>query len=715
MKYEELPIHLLENKDCAVRAFAAAFDDSYEDSRYLCEVWFSRKIQEGTVVREDELKGYAKSRGYEVKQIRYDMPSWPVLANIILAQNGNGYYSGHENDDPETIYLVRIPQHIFCVKGGKVINDFMTPEVNEPVAALYKIVPDTSESARTKEEVVIPIRHKLFSSPRETAMLKSQPQENKEQVYRELWQLPQRPRSVQVEAMFQAYSEPSIFDYYEVPRSARLPKDELKAETDTLNWFIPRSWCHFLDMRLGKTLLTINEALFLKQHFPIDRVVVISPKSFVMDWVKEVQHATENIPSSRCHVKKEDNCWKIAFVSDKFDVLQFVILNHDGMTAKAASALLEQVVTDSSMIILDESASIKDHTTKRADALKKLVKENDVPLIRFLSGLPAPEGPQGYWSQLSVMHNEFFEDDSVEEEKAGVIGFSGFKEMFTHPRGRRSRAVGSVKNARYLAALLSNTAFFATRSEWGDFKAPHNTFHEVEMLPEQKEAFTRIAKDMLTQIGDNYLVEVNNILAQLQKLQQISSGYFIKPAVIDENGMRVGEASVANIVSDFNRVPKYEHLLETLRNLCQKQKAVICVHYKESLRLLMKHLTQEGFNPRLIASSTDMSRYGRKVEQEKELFNGEDEGYPVLIGQLQSLKYGHGLYGTKERPALDIIYYENTYSLDTRRQSEQRLTRTGTSIEISDYICNRIDTEMINALARKQKLSTEVVNIMNER
>jgi len=95
----------------------------------------------------------------------------------------------------------------------------------------------------------------------------------------------------------------------------------------------------------------------------------------------------------------------------------------------------------------------------------------------------------------------------------------------------------------------------------------------------------------------------------------------------------------------------------------------------------------------------------RGAQAEKQRF--EDPDCRVILLQADAGKYGHTLVGTEDDPCGTMLFFENTYSLDTRSQIEDRIHRMGTVAESCLYVDlsgSDIDERIARALQRKEAM-----------
>jgi SNF2 family DNA or RNA helicase len=173
------------------------------------------------------------------------------------------------------------------------------------------------------------------------------------------------------------------------------------------------------------------------------------------------------------------------------------------------------------------------------------------------------------------------------------------------------------------------------------------------------------------------------------KLQQIGSGF-----ILDNFG------DPEEIVEN-SKNPKIHALNETLDTV--QGKVIIFAHYKHTINSLEK------------ATGGLVIRGGMSQEQLKEIvykFNKLDD-YPYLVCQLQTTKYGFTFLGTENVPCHTSIYYENSYSLDARIQSEGRNHRIGQHYPVTyiDIIGTDVEKRVIEVLRTKRKLADFIMDI----
>ena len=152
----------------------------------------------------------------------------------------------------------------------------------------------------------------------------------------------------------------------------------------------------FVKMGLGKTvstLLAVHKLLY--EQFTVRKVLVIAPKRVAENvWIDE---AAKWDCFQRPHLK-------VVSVSGT-DKQRRKVLESDAdvycLSRDNVVWLVENKLFDFDMLVVDESSSFKNHSSKRFKALKKMVPLLD--RVVLLSGTPAPRGYANLWPQFYLL------------------------------------------------------------------------------------------------------------------------------------------------------------------------------------------------------------------------------------------------------------------------------------------------------------------------
>jgi hypothetical protein len=480
------------------------------------------------------------------------------------------------------------------------------------------------------------------------------------------WLLDCEPRPAQLEALSRSYYGQRVLDTRDdIPFPRPLPHHGRPSV----------GWGHFMEMRVGKTPTALNEAMLFKKDYGIKKLLILSPNKYKHAWHGEALRFGYDAP---VHVfESKDKKTNTSFVN--MDEMA-VVVNYEALIQqKYLNALLDWA-DDRTMIVADESVVLKNKDSKTFKAALAISKQCGA--IRGLSGLPAPQGPHDFWAQLRFMR---FIDG---------FNFYAFRAKFCKMGGFKGRQILGYLNHEELDQLLSDCCFRALRGDWSDKLDSDYDKLKIDMLPEQKRVYREMEEDFLTFVHGSEIT-ADQVISKRMKMQQISSGF-----VYDEFGEPID-------VTPFDKTPKLQDLIQKLETEV-RGKVFVVAHYTHTINNLMEHLSK--YNPALGAGNSTMKAHGREIEAEKARFN-QDDDCRVFIGQSRAIKYGATLMGTQTNPCLSICYFENNYSLDDRRQTEERPQGHGQQapLYIWDYYSSKIEREIIDALQRKNNIAEVIM------
>jgi hypothetical protein len=445
-----------------------------------------------------------------------------------------------------------------------------------------------------------------------------------------------------------------------------------------------RGWSHYMEQRLGKTPVLLNEIALLRRDYDSRWAVVLAPNQFKPDWAAEAERFGLDCPTWVFDSADRTGAQRWVDKNRKHGGL--IALNYEALLSDKTLSFLEALAGPQSLIGFDESVSIKN--SSGALAKRALSVAKSFGWKRALTGKPVVQGPHDLFMQLRA---------------TGALNgtnFFAFRNRFCKLGGFQGKVVTGAKNEEELQEILAAWTFLARRVNW--LKTPGRDYatQRVEMLPEQKTHYKRMETDFLTELKregfETEVIAADQIVTKLLKLQQIASGF-----IIDEVGR-------AHDIMPPKSNPKLQHVKRMLQEQLDT-KTIIFAHYQHSIRLLRSELAE--FNPAFIVGASQAREFGIDVQAEKRRFNA-DPSCRVVIGQEQAIRYGHTLMGTPDDPCLNEVFYENNYSLNDRSQCEERPQGAGQvgAITIYDLMCAPIEQDIIDALVRKEDVSSAVMN-----
>jgi hypothetical protein len=158
--------------------------------------------------------------------------------------------------------------------------------------------------------------------------------------------------------------------------------------------------------------------------------------------------------------------------------------------------------------------------------------------------------------------------------------------------------------------------------------------------------------------------------------------------------------------------PRIVQIKEILENEVTG-KAVIVYHHKYAGEVLLAALAE--YNPTFIRGNMEEA----EITHNRDLFNNHPECRIICIQTIAG-RYGHTLVGGLEvkNHCSTMIFAENTWSLDTRSQLEDRIHRIGqkgVSCLYVDLVGSDLDEKVVRALQLKQSIFDAVMTHIKRR
>jgi SNF2 family DNA or RNA helicase len=200
----------------------------------------------------------------------------------------------------------------------------------------------------------------------------------------------------------------------------------------------------------------------------------------------------------------------------------------------------------------------------------------------------------------------------------------------------------------------------------------------LEMNKELSGQYESMRKNLMLEISEDESITAPIVLTKLLRLQQILSGQYLKA----EN-------------------EKLDTLWEIIEEVLQnKEKIIVWARFRASIDLIINLLEKKKVKYSLI--------HGDIKDRQTEIDKFQEGNVPVFIGQIRT-----GGMGITLTAGNTIIYYENTFSLEDRKQSEDRAHRIGQKkkcLYIDLVYKDTIDEGILEVIEKKQDIAHCLVN-----
>jgi len=438
-----------------------------------------------------------------------------------------------------------------------------------------------------------------------------------------------------------------------------------------------KNFAYFMEMGTGKTKVAIDNACYLYQENLIQFVIVIAPNSVYQNWQKEISvHSPETYNIWTWKVDPEK---KLPLNDSK---LTFILMNVEALSHKSGHKFLEKILSLiglRSMMIVDESTTIKNRTARRTKAILKL--SQFVKYKRILTGSPVTKSPLDLFTQCAFLDWRLL----------GYESFFTYRSRYAvmHTMEMNGRQVMFPKYYTNLDELEARLKMFSYRCRKKDcLDLPDKLYSQryIDLTDEQKKVYVDLKKKALAVIKDETISYANK-LTEVLRLHQVVNG-FVKT---DEGNIK-----------PFKTNPKLKELMSILEET--EDKCIIWANYVFNINEIKKAIGETYGKDSVVSIYGEDSVEVRKDAVEN--FQSNDRcrflvGNPTVGG-----------YGLTLTAARYVIYFSNSYNLEVRQQSEDRAHRIGQGVAVTyiDLIANKsIDEMIIGSLEGKIEISAKTL------
>lgn len=421
----------------------------------------------------------------------------------------------------------------------------------------------------------------------------------------------------------------------------------------------------FLEQRLGKTPLTLNE--FMTSEWDI--MPVIAPNSFKLDWaLAPAEWGLSNISVG---------VWPRDPLPHKAEKAVYA-MNYEAARSEGGKQLMKLLKDRSCLLTIDESSAIKNPQSDTARALINMSKY--AKGVRELNGTPMTQNVLDYYPQLRVLG-----------ELNGIEPLA-FRNQFAIMGGYMGRQITGFRNEDKLFEILDRCSFRALRKDWlPGHREPMLVPVHLEMTNKQHDHYKEMMDDFFT-IVNGLDVSAEIVLTQMDKLRQISSCLAM---------------SYGNV--QWIEEPKHNPKIKAVLDIhgAGSGKTIVVYYYKPSGEALFKSLTANKLNPAVIKGGMAPE----DIVRAKERFN-QDPDCRALIGQQTAACMGHTLTGPADDRCDRMVFYENSFNLRDRLQMSDRNYYDHANRGIYDLVTSPMDQIVVDTLSGKKDMADAVDKVV---
>lgn len=420
-----------------------------------------------------------------------------------------------------------------------------------------------------------------------------------------------------------------------------------------------------MEQRTGKTKVIIDTAAYNYAKNRFHTLIIVSVNGVHRNWIdNEIpDHLPDRVPwggwFSRSSSRSKDQRDKFEQLLGAKDRLRVFAFHFEGFSASALAEYFEAAIGDGSGVILvaDESTRIKNRTSGRAKYLIRFGKPADMK--RILTGTPVVKDPEDLFGQFYFLDPEILGYDTVTTFRARYV-----QRKWVETRdGRKFPVKTGFTNTEELTKAIDGYSFRVLRKDCMDLPAKVYKRFPVELTPLQRTLYNELKKEY---IAEHRGVTLTAELAMTRalRLQQILCNWW----PMEESELAGGETWLkVKPISDAN--PRMDAVDTIIRQAEEGAKIVFWARFRPDLQSILKHLNGARIQPAAVSyhggNSADTNAHNySKFKKDPHCL------YMVANPASAGLGLDFSVADTE-------VYYSNSYNLEHRLQSEDRIEKKG--------------------------------------
>lgn len=484
----------------------------------------------------------------------------------------------------------------------------------------------------------------------------------------------------------------------------------------------------FWEQGTGKSKITIDTAGHLFMKGEIDCIIVLAPSGVHLNWVTDEMptHMPQSI-LDRTYMHVYDTmkagtkyhqaaCERL--LSHKGLVL--LAMTYDSSTTDRAKQLLWDLLqTRKVLYVADESQRIK---TPKAIRTKVAVgSAKYAPYRRILSGTPIAQGPFDAYSQLLFLDPDFWTREELSPFTVFKAHFGVWRKQTTDT-GKKYEMLVKYRRLNELNQLLSGISSRVTKDDVLDLPPKLYSRRYFDMTPEQRRVYQSLKDEFMAMMpsegscrncGGTGKVEYEGYagecpscegtgkvlggmvtaplaIVRLLRLQQTLCGY------VPVETFEEGKEPELQMLSGGN--PRLDLLGEVVQDL--PHQFIVFARFRKDIDLIMEKMKVLGISA---------VRYDGAVGPDERGLNKktfQEGGAQAFVANPAVAAEGLTLVGAKT-----VVYYNNSFKLIERLQSEDRAHRIGQDKPVSyiDLACpGTVDMAVVEALKNKLDIASQI-------
>lgn len=344
---------------------------------------------------------------------------------------------------------------------------------------------------------------------------------------------------------------------------------------------------------------------------------------------------------------------------------------------RTCEAIMQTLSESVTMIIIDESAMVKNHLALRSIRITQMAQACKYRMI--LNGTPITKTAADLFSQWYLLDPRVLGYNSYYSFAANHLEFDE----------KDPKRVVRALNTEYLAQKIEPYTYQCLKDEVVKLPDKRQDTTYFYLSDEQERMYDDCIERLLTDLDE---MSSESIYQLFGALQSVTSGFTIEISMEGRKQPKVHRKSFDSTANN-PRIKKFIELADSIKG----EKVLVFCTYTAEIEALVKLMNERK-------DGCAVPFYG---EIKQALRQGSIEQFRSSA-QFMIANKTCGAYGLNLQFCSNIIFYSNDWNWGTRAQAEDRVHRIGQekTVEIIDIVADRtIDESILKCLRKKENLS----------
>lgn len=342
-----------------------------------------------------------------------------------------------------------------------------------------------------------------------------------------------------------------------------------------------------LEMGMGKSASALTAISDLREEFAIHKVLVIAPLRVANSvWAQETRK-WRHLSHLRVSVCTGPQKARLSALQADADVFVINRENLDWLVqTKGAKWPFD-------MVIIDESSSFKNSSTKRFKALRRVLPKTEYMVL--LTGTPSPNGLLDLWSQIYL----------IDFGQALGRTMTAYKQRFFEPDFMGYKFTPRDGSAEKIHSLIAPSVIHMSAEDYLELPERIDLIERVDMPNNALGIYNDFEKTLLAELESGEEVEAVTAAALANKLLQFANGCMytgdggfspIHPAKLDALEEIIEDNQNENILVAYNYRFDLERLKERFPDAVVLDKAQDTIDRwnRGEIKMLLAHPASAG-------------------------------------------------------------------------------------------------------------------------